>query len=116
MRDAVVDLMFWDPKDNGTNGHAYTGMSVMFTNLDSAEQNELQGAPIYVNTKKDGLQCNGLKAFVVINQCKLKNGMDCKDIVKVSPFGPVLISKKTSTKEVMDIVLKRDTGNKYIKR
>ncbi|MGB0635328.1 MAG: hypothetical protein ACPGKG_06970 [Paracoccaceae bacterium] len=116
LRDAVVDLMFWDPNGTDTNSNAYTGMSVMFTNLDSAEQNELQGAPIYVRAKKDGLQCNGLKAFVVINQCKLKNGMDCKDIVKVSPFGPVLISKKTSTKEVMDIVLKRDTGNEYIKR
>jgi hypothetical protein len=113
LRDAVVDLMFWDPDTKYANGHAYTGMSVMFTNLDSAEQKELQGSPIYVDTKKGGRQCNGLKAFVVINQCSLKNGMDCKDIVKVSPFGPVLITKKASTKEVMDIVLNRDTGKQY---
>lgn len=111
VREAVIDLMFFDSDPNYANGIAYTGMSMMFTNLDSAEQAEMQGAPIYIN--KDSSLCNRLRAYAVISQCTLKNGMDCSGLVKVSPFGPILIIKKSSTKEVMDIVLKRDTGNVF---
>ena len=111
LTSAVVNVMFKAPITGSDVPYKYTGMSLMFVNLDPSEQSTKQGTPVFVDRSVQ--DCDTLEALVTVGHCQLKNGINCEGIVRVSPFSSIPLSRKKSTKALMDEVEGRDTGSKY---